>query len=102
MSLLFEISKEIWKGNIQIELIIAQSDLSTSNSPSPCYLFVPRMSYLGVVAADSVDYLKSYAIDLASDVWFESEGLPLKRYVHFHFHPMHLSKTCIIHLLIAF
>jgi hypothetical protein len=79
MSLFFEISKEVWRGNIQIELIIAQGDLSTSNSPSPCYLFVPRMSYLGVVAADSIEYLKSYAIDLASDVWFESEGLPLKR-----------------------
>ena len=84
MSFLFEISKEIWRGNVQIELIIAQSDLSTSNSPSPSYLFVPRMSYLGVVAADSIDYLKSYAIDLASDVWFESEGLPLKRYAHLH------------------
>ena len=78
MTVLFGISSEIWRGSIPIELMISENDLSTSTAPSPCFLFLPRMSYLGVVAADAVDYLKSYAIDIASDVWFESLGVPLK------------------------
>jgi hypothetical protein len=78
MSTLYEISREVWRGCIPVELVIAEDDLSTSTIPSGCLLFLPRMSYLGSVAADSVDYLKSYAIDLSSDVWFESKGLPLK------------------------
>ena len=80
MALFLEISQEVWKGSIPVELIIAEDDLSSTTKPQPCFLFLPRMSYLGVVAADSVDYLKSYAIDLASDAWFESEGTPLKWY----------------------
>lgn len=78
MSVLLGISSEIWRGSIPVELMISVNDLSTSTAPSPCFLFLPRMSYLGVVAADAVDYLKSYAIDIISDVWFESLGVPLK------------------------
>ena len=81
IALLSEISLAVWKGGIPVELVIADDDLSSTTSPNPCFLFLPRMSYLGVVAADSVEYLKSFAIDLASDVWFESEGSPLKWYV---------------------
>ena len=80
-TVLLRISSEIWRGSIPIELTISEIDLSTSTAPSPCFLFLPRMSYLGVVAADAVDYLKSYAIDIASDVWFESLGVPLKWFV---------------------
>lgn len=78
MATLYEISREVWRGCIPVELVIAEDDLSTSTRPNSCLLFMPRMSYLGAVAADSVDYLKSYAIDLSSDVWFESNGQPLK------------------------
>lgn len=84
MATLHEISLEVWKGSIPIELVLADDDLSSTTNPQSCFLFLPRMSYLGVVAADAAEYLKSYAIDLASDAWFESGGSPLKWYDPFH------------------
>jgi autophagy-related protein 5 len=36
------------------------------------------MSYLAVVAADVIDYLRSFAIELVPDVWFECDGVPIK------------------------
>ena len=76
------ISQEVWKSSVPIELVIAENDLSSTMRPYPCFLLISRMSYLGVVAADSVDFLKSYAIDLDSDIWFESDGCPLKWYAY--------------------
>ena len=75
-----EISQEVWRSSIPIELVIADNDLSSSIRPHPCFLLISRMSYLGVIAADTVDFFKSYAIDLDSEVWFESDGSPLKWY----------------------
>jgi hypothetical protein len=83
MDLQIDISLELWKGNIPIELVVAAHDQTSSAKLSSCFIFVSRMSYLNVVAADSVDYLKAFAIDLASDVWFESNGSPLKWYCFF-------------------
>lgn len=81
MSILSEISQELWEGKITIEITVAAEDMTSLTLCTSCFLFVSRMSYLNIVAADSVDYLKSFAIDISSDVWFDYEGSPLKWYV---------------------
>ena len=83
MDLQTDISLELWKGSISLELVVAASDQTSSTKLSSCFIFVSRMSYLNVVAADSVDYMKAFAIDLASEIWFESNGSPLKWYILF-------------------
>ena len=73
-----EMSGEVWKGHVAIEITISEKDLSSVTSPGSCFIFASRMSYLAVVAADVIDYLRSFAIELVPDVWFECDGVPIK------------------------
>lgn len=73
-----EFAKELWNGFIPIEFSLAQSDLSATELPDPCYSSVSRFSYISAAAEDVVTYFRSSAVDLSSNVWFEYEGVPLR------------------------
>ena len=72
------IATEVWKGHVALEIGISEKDLSSTVLPGSCFIFASRMSYLAVIAADVIDHLRSFAIELVPDVWFEYNGIPLK------------------------
>ena len=72
------IASEVWKGHVALEIGISDQDLSSTVTPGSCFIFASRMSYLAVIAADVIDHLRSFAIELVPDVWFEYNGIPLK------------------------
>jgi hypothetical protein len=72
-------SREIWSGFIPIEFTIAPTDLTSSTPPESFFKLCSRMSYLSQVSVDAIEYLRNYAVDIPSDIWFEHDGVPLKR-----------------------
>jgi autophagy-related protein 5 len=73
-----EVSQEVWKGSVPISFKLAPNDLSSTITPDDVYVLAPRLSYIPVIAADVVDFLRDFAVEFLSDVWFEFEGLPLR------------------------
>jgi len=79
--LLEDISDASWKGHIPIEICVSEKDLSSLTPPAACFVFAPRHSYLPAIAADVIDHLRSFAIELVPKVWFECDGVPLKTHL---------------------
>ena len=77
-SFLPSLSDEAWKGFIPIEVGVSEKDLSSLTPPVACFIFAPRHSYLPAIAADVIDHLRSFAIELVPNVWFECDGIPLR------------------------
>ena len=73
-----EVSQEVWKGSVPIAFRLAPNDLSSANTPEDVYVLAPRLSYIPVIAADVVDFLRDFSVEFLSDVWFEYDGLPLR------------------------
>lgn len=72
------LAEEIWKGRIQLELVVNEDDLTAPTKPAKCFISASRFSYLPAIAADAVHHLSYFAIEFNSEVWFESGGIPLK------------------------
>jgi hypothetical protein len=72
------ISGQVWNGRIQLELMVHDGDLTSATKPPKCFISAPRMAYLPAIAADAVYHLSTYAIEFNSEIWFESNGIPLK------------------------
>ena len=79
LSLTFECSQELWKGFIPIEFKMDKESLAAAVEPGPFYAFSSRYSYIAVAAVDAIECLRSSALELSSDVWFEYDGVPLRR-----------------------
>lgn len=72
--------KNVWDGSVCLEIALAESDLSSSDNPESVFIMTSRFSYLPVALADIVVHFQQHAIEFSSDVWFESNGTPLRRY----------------------
>ena len=79
LSLTFQCSQELWKGFIPIEFKMDSESLAAPVEPGPFYSFSSRYSYIAVAAVDAVECLRPSALELSSDVWFEYDGIPLRR-----------------------
>ena len=73
--------QEAWGGRLPLRFALAQGEVTTLRSPSPFYAMGPRVSYLPVVAAAAVAFLRASAPDVVGgdeeQVWFEAGGRAL-------------------------
>ena len=69
---------------------LASNEVTTYQSPRPMFVMVPRLSYFPLLLARVIDYFEKYAPPLLGianhnaarqrvrNVWFESNGIPLR------------------------
>lgn len=80
-----EVMQEVWAGKLPAVFSLAEADTDLGESeeaPAPCYLMLPRMSYLPL-AMDKVrkhftDCLRPGAQDNTGQMWFSHQGTPLR------------------------
>ena len=70
------LSIELWNGLIPIEFSLATTDISATIPPDPYYCVASRYTYLPAVSEDIISYFRTYAVDIASMVWFEYQNVP--------------------------
>jgi len=75
-----EVLREVWEGRIPAVFRLAEEECVEMEQPDPCYLMLPRLSYLPIttdkVRKHFVKYVSSDLTD--TQIWFESRGSPLK------------------------
>lgn len=74
--------EEAWRGKVAIKFILASQDLSAPVAPDPVFLLCSRYGYITKSAQIAVEHFRSYAMDVQSEIWFESSGCPLKWFVY--------------------
>lgn len=81
LSLFSKCSKELWdiNGFISIEFDLYVGDITCTNKPDPIIILASRYSYLPIVACDVIHYYQQSVLEFSSDIWFESNSIPLKR-----------------------
>ena len=72
------ITKQLWMGKIPVEFSLCMSDNACATLPSNQFGLYSRFSYLPAAGASIVEYFRLSAVDMLSDVWFESNGIPLR------------------------
>jgi len=80
-----EVMQEVWAGKLPAVFSLAEADTELGEAeevPAPCYLILPRMSYLPL-AMDKVrkhftDCLRPGAQDNTGQMWFSHRGTPLR------------------------
>jgi len=74
---------ELWhtSGMLPIQFCLHEYEITTSKIINPIYVLASRYSYLSIIAEDIIRYLQEITIECSSDIWFESNNIPLKRYV---------------------
>ena len=70
-----EVLGEVWGGQVPAVFTLSEQDQVTDSAP--CYIMLPRMSYLPL-ATDKVRKHFSSNISSASDMWFSHDGVPLR------------------------
>ena len=70
--------EEAWRGKVPIKFSLASLDLSVTTAPEPVFSLCSRYGYLSYNAQIAVEYFRSYTMDLPPEIWFESNGCPLK------------------------
>ena len=70
-----EVLGEVWGG--QVPAVFTLSELDQVTDSAPCYIMLPRMSYLPL-ATDKVRKHFSSNISSASDMWFSHDDVPLR------------------------
>ena len=75
---------QLWSGAIPAVILLSHDEISTASQPRPFFAMLSRQSYLPLVAAEAVNYFKSFVPAIPSvescGVWFEHAGIPLKWY----------------------
>lgn len=74
-----EVINESWKGQIPVKFTLCQDDLSTTKSPKNIFKLCSRMSYLHACAETAIEYYRCFTMDVKCEIWFEYDGIPLKR-----------------------
>ena len=74
-------STELWQGKVAIELTLSESDITANEKPESVFLLPSRYSYLPIVCTEAVKFFQYSALEFSSDIWYESNGVPLKRFV---------------------
>lgn len=78
----FQLTKcidDVGVGAVCLEVELADSDVSSSEKPANVFLMASRYSYLPVILIDIIIHFQQHAIEFSSDVWFEANGIPLRR-----------------------
>lgn len=70
-----EVLGEVWGGQVPAVFTLSEQDQVTDSAP--CYIMLPRMSYLPL-ATDKVRKHFSSNISSASDMWFSHDDVPLR------------------------
>jgi len=74
-----EILREVWEGRIPAIFSLAEEDANEDENVEPCYLMLPRMSYLPLVTEKLVKHFHSSTSDRSSsNLWIDFKGAPLK------------------------
>ena len=73
-----DVQRHCWDGAVPIRFILSPSEVSASQSPSPLYLPIRRMSYFSSLAARIRDHFFSWASTAHDEWWLEFEGIPLQ------------------------
>jgi len=77
-----EVMQEVWAGKLPAVFSLAEADTELQEAAAPCYLMLPRMSYLPL-AMDKVrkhfaECLRPGAQDNTGQMWFSYRGTPLR------------------------
>ena len=80
----------VWNGQLPVRFDLASNEVTTYQAPRPLFVMIPRVSYFPLLLARVVEYFEKYAppmLGVGSDdaqrkrirnVWFESNGIPLR------------------------
>ena len=77
-NLFTEFENEILNGQIPIEFICNESAIASTILPRSYFGLYSRYSFVPLVSYDAVEYLKPNTIDIANQIWFSSNNIPLK------------------------
>lgn len=85
-----ELEAELWNGCVPVVVRLHPQDVTSLEQPAPYYAILPRMGYLGALAAAVVEHFKDAAPHcglansgtgawggLANDLWFDCNSTPL-------------------------
>jgi len=72
-----EVLQEVWAGRIPAVFTLAEEECRDS-MPDPCYLMLPRMSYLPLATEKVRKHFSSYLAEEGGEMWFSYHGSPLR------------------------
>jgi len=72
-----EVLQEVWSGRIPAMFTLSEEDCRDT-TPDPCYLMLPRMSYLPLATEKVRKHFSSFLDGDAGEMWFSYNGLPLR------------------------
>jgi len=74
-----EILREVWEGRIPAVFTLADNDIEEDENVNPCYLMLPRMSYLPLTTEKLVKHFQNKSKSrLSSSLWLDYRGTALK------------------------
>ena len=74
-----EVLREVWAGRVPAVFTLAESECEGSGQPEPCYLMLPRVSYLPLATEKVRKHFSSFLPGQSSDtMWFSYGGTPLR------------------------
>jgi len=72
-----EVLQEVWAGRVPTMFSLAEDDCKDT-IPDPCYLMLPRMSYLPLATEKVRKHFSSCLSGDAGEMWFSYHGSPLR------------------------
>eukprot|EP00092_Neocalanus_flemingeri_P048084 GFUD01054748.1.p1 GENE.GFUD01054748.1~~GFUD01054748.1.p1 ORF type:complete len:268 (+),score=101.12 GFUD01054748.1:55-858(+) len=72
-----EVLQEVWAGRIPAMFTLSEQDCADT-TPDPCYLMLPRMSYLPLATDKVRKQFSSHLSGQAGEMWFSYRGSPLR------------------------
>jgi len=72
-----EVLQEVWSGRIPTMFSLAEDDCKET-VPDPCYLMLPRMSYLPLATEKVRKHFSSFLSGDSGEMWFSYHGSPLR------------------------
>eukprot|EP01118_Nematostelium_gracile_P016337 TRINITY_DN673_c0_g1_i1.p1 TRINITY_DN673_c0_g1~~TRINITY_DN673_c0_g1_i1.p1 ORF type:complete len:268 (-),score=50.20 TRINITY_DN673_c0_g1_i1:153-956(-) len=73
-----DISLQLCRGLIPVRFHLIANEVTSLQPPNPCYLLVPRNSYLPLVIGSIRKYFLEAAPPIIDEMWFDFKGKPLK------------------------
>jgi len=72
-----EVLHEVWSGRIPTVFSLSFDEYDSEESPDPCYIMLPRMSYLPLATDKVKKHFSGYNCE-EGHMWFSFNGSPLK------------------------
>jgi len=67
-----------WAGRIPTMIMLARDELATIEEPHPCFLSLPRQSFLPFHVKTIIEHFKDHVPPCPDELWLEAAGAPLK------------------------